>query len=149
MVWFNENGVDIVDNTPLFVLKFKALKAGEIESSVELTSLVTRTEAYNSAYEVMDINLTFRDEKAGFELWQNNPNPFTFDTEIAFNTDKADKYILSIYDLNGKLVVEIRISPKGFNKVDISKSDLNVSGILYYTLSTSDYSATKKMVVLK
>ena len=150
MVWFKENAVDIVDNTPLFVLKFKALKDGDIESSVELSSSVTKTEAYNSAYEVMDINLTFRDEKAGFELWQNNPNPFTYDTEIAFNTDNADKYTLSIYDLNGKLILEKTGSAqKGFNKVDISKSDLNTTGILYYTLSTSDYTATRKMVVLK
>jgi hypothetical protein len=148
--WFKENALDIADNTPLFVLKFRTLKSGDLENAIELTSTVTRTEAYNSAYEVMDIDLSFRNEISGFELLQNNPNPFTFETEISFNTDKADTFTLSVYDVNGKLLIERKGEAlKGFNRLSISKSDLAASGVMYYTLSTSDYTATKKMVMLK
>ncbi|MGE5355272.1 MAG: HYR domain-containing protein [Deltaproteobacteria bacterium] len=148
--WFKENALDIADNTPLFVLKFRTLKAADIESSVQMNSSVTRTEAYNSAYETLDISISFRSDKSGFDLLQNNPNPFTFDTEIAFSTDKADEFTLSVYDANGKLLLKKHgQAQKGFNKLNITKNELTNSGVMYYTLSTSDYTATKKMVMLK
>ena len=83
-------------------------------------------------------------------LLQNRPNPFVNSTEISFSLPIQDQYTLNIFDLNGKLVYETSGSAnKGENTVVVEKSSLNVSGILYYTLSTEKYTATRKMVVIK
>lgn len=150
MSWSSVNTIAIEENSPLFILKFNTLKSGNIQNTISMTSSITKAEAYNTDYEVMNINMNFRNENSGFELLQNNPNPFSYDTEIDFNTDKADNFTMNIYDVNGKLVVtKTGIAEKGFNRITINKSELKASGIMYYTLSTSDYYATRKMVVLK
>jgi hypothetical protein len=37
---------------------------------------------------------------------------------------------------------------KGYNQVNLNSNDLPATGVLYYTLATDDYSATKRMVIL-
>jgi hypothetical protein len=150
MSWSSVNTNAIDENTPLFILKFNTLKSGNTQDVIGISSDVTKAEAYNSEYDVMNIKLNFRNDNIGFDLLQNNPNPFSYDTEIAFNTDKPDNFTMNIYDVNGKLVVtKTGIAEKGFNRISISKSELKNSGIMYYTVRTSDYYATRKMVVLK
>ncbi|MEZ4907737.1 MAG: HYR domain-containing protein [Saprospiraceae bacterium] len=138
------------DDEVLFVLKFNAVKSGEIAGNINLDSAITKKEAYNANYEVKDVNMTVRNINTGFELYQNQPNPFTYDTDILFNIDKSESYTLTIYDVTGKLIFEQKgTANEGMNKISINKTDLQGNGILYYSIRTKDYSATRKMVLIK
>lgn len=135
---------------PMFVIKFKALKDGKTSQLISLNSEVTRKEAYTADYQVYDVNLKFRNTDNKFELLQNNPNPFNFSSEISFITDKAESYVLKVYDMTGKIMLlHNGMSQIGLNTNNITVDQLKNSGIYYYTIETPNYSATKKMVVLK
>ena len=82
------------------------------------------------------------------QLFQNQPNPFGDETSISFYLPEGGKATLSIYDVSGKLLHEIRGDYKqGMNIEEISSSDLQ-PGMLYYQLSTATETATKRMIVL-
>lgn len=150
MSWFNNNALDVDDDIVLFVIKFKAIKSNNAISTLSINSDITKTEAYNGSLEKLGLELEYRFDNTGFELLQNRPNPFSHSTEIKFNLPNESQFSLDIYDFNGRLVYNTTgNAQKGMNSLQIEKSNLDVSGVLYYTLSTKNYTATRKMVVIK
>ncbi|MEM9918197.1 MAG: T9SS type A sorting domain-containing protein, partial [Bacteroidota bacterium] len=95
--------------------------------------------------------LTFNGETSNeFALYQNVPNPFKDETVVGFVLPQAASASITIYDVSGKVLRLIEGEyVKGYNEVSINRSDLSGAGVLYYTLETADYSATKKMIVLE
>jgi hypothetical protein len=85
-----------------------------------------------------------------FDLSQNYPNPFNPSTKINFDMPKDGLVSLKIYDMLGRevstLVSEFRTA--GYYSVDFNASSLT-SGVYFYRVSTGDFSAVKKMTVLK
>lgn len=85
-----------------------------------------------------------------FELFQNFPNPFNPVTSIKF-TIIADGFAeLKVYDILGKEVAtlinkEIRAGSYTFN---FNAQNL-ASGIYFYRLSTNNYNAVRKMILLR
>jgi len=109
-------------------------------------------EAYNQNNENLSIALNYGLEAIadGYELLQNTPNPFSDETQIGFKLPKATKATLSVSDAKGALLYKVEGSyPKGENQVTLKKEQLGASGVLYYTLETAEYKATKKMVILE
>ena len=151
MSWDNANGKSVSADQVLFTLKFKANSNAKLQDVISLTSDITKKEAYNADLEVMNVELNFRNAETNeFELYQNSPNPFSEYTDISFNLPENSEGTLSIYDLNGKLIKVINDQyVKGMNSIRIKKSDLNVSGVLYYRFETDAYTATKKMILIK
>jgi hypothetical protein len=84
------------------------------------------------------------------ELSQNYPNPFNPSTTIHFELDKAQKVSLTVYDLNGKLVMTIYRGylESGIHNLAVNASEL-ASGTYIYTLHTNALSVSRKMTVLK
>ena len=94
------------------------------------------------------------------ELLANYPNPFNPETWIPYRLAKAAEVTLDIYDTNGRLVRTIDI---GFKPAAVYESRASAiywdgrnnygervaSGTYFYHLSAGDYSATRKMLVLK
>ncbi len=150
MSWNSSNVKSIASDKALFTLKFNAVSNGMLRDVLSLTSDIAKKEAYNSELEVMDVDLQYRGENAGYALYQNTPNPFSDYTEISFTLPKKSECTISIYDLTGKVVKVINNEfEQGRNSVRVNKNDLNVSGVLYYVLETEEFTATKKMIVLK
>ncbi len=151
MSWDKNSEIISSTDEPLFTLKFNAVKNANLSDIMSINSSVTKKEAYNSNLEVMDVKLQFRgSDENTFELYQNTPNPFSTYTDISFNLPESSTGTMSIYDLSGKVLKVIsKDFEKGMNTVRIKKSDLNVSGVLYYRLETGDYTATKKMILIK
>jgi hypothetical protein len=84
----------------------------------------------------------------GFELYQNQPNPFVNKTTIGFHLPEAGLTTLSIYDETGQLVYTQKGEyAKGYNSIPIDLT--STPGVLYYKLETAKGSATKKMVQIK
>ncbi len=150
MSWNSSNVKAISNDEVLFTLKFNAVSGGMLQDVLRLTSDIAKKEAYNSELEVMDVELEYRGENSGYALYQNTPNPFSEYTEISFALPQKSECTISIYDLTGKVVKVISNEfEQGRNSVRVNKNDLKVSGVLYYVLETEEFTATKKMIVLK
>ena len=94
------------------------------------------------------------------ELLRNYPNPFNPETWIPYHLAEDAKVSLTIYDVNGELVRTIDIGHQTAAKYDTRSKAIYwdgrnlfgeqvASGIYFYSLSAGDFSATRKMVILK
>jgi len=85
-----------------------------------------------------------------YSLSQNYPNPFNPSTVIKFTMPKGDNVKLVVFDILGRevrtLVNEFRSS--GVYEVNFDASALS-SGVYFYRVETGDFSATKRMLLVK
>jgi|GEM_PF-1130789 len=91
-----------------------------------------------------------------FELYQNYPNPFNPSTKIQFSIGTGSYVSLKIYDVLGREVVTLVNGMQSPGEHTIEWNGTNssgqhvASGVYFYQLQTSSgYSATKKMMLLK
>ena len=145
--WDNTNGVVLKAGDVLFNVVVEA--ATYNKSTIAVTSDITRAEAFNIDNEVMNVELSVRDNaNEGFALMQNTPNPFNEFTVISFNLPKAMNATLTVYDVNGKTLKTISSTyDEGINNIRLNDSELGASGILYYQLQAGNFTANRKMVV--
>lgn len=85
-----------------------------------------------------------------FNLEQNYPNPFNPRTNIIFELPRSDYVILKIYDITGKEVRTLVSGryPAGKHTVKFDAQG-HSSGVYLYKLNTSNFSQTRKMLLLK
>ncbi len=94
------------------------------------------------------------------ELLRNYPNPFNPETWIPYHLSEDADVSLTIYDVNGALVRDIDVGHQTAAKYDTRSKAIYwdgrnqfgeqvASGIYFYSLSAGDFSATRKMVILK
>ncbi|MBK9098728.1 MAG: T9SS type A sorting domain-containing protein [bacterium] len=85
-----------------------------------------------------------------YSLMQNYPNPFNPTTTISYSIPKNGLVILQVFDILGievaKLINEVKEA--GNYSVAFNASELP-SAIYFYTLTSGDFSATKKLILLK
>lgn len=83
-------------------------------------------------------------------LYQNNPNPFTVDTEIEYflpqNTQVANLYV---YNMNGLQIAEYPISSFGSGSVVINAGNLDAGMYLYSLIADGQIVDTKRMILTK
>jgi subtilisin-like proprotein convertase family protein len=132
----------------VFTVSFTALEDVNLSEAISINSRFTAAEAY-AAGELQDVALTFSGSTtANYALYQNMPNPFKGETVIAFELAEAGNAVVTIMDVNGKVVRTINGDfAKGFNNVTVK--DINTTGVLYYTLESGDFTATKKMIIIE
>ncbi len=152
-----------------FTLKFKALHNGTLSKMLALSSRITKSEAYRSAgdrlgVDVLSLGLRFNGpggsvlSGVGFELFQNQPNPFVSRTKIGFHLPSPAEaqsaqaslttVTLTVYDQSGRKVYAQKGDfPQGYNSFMLDKAIINQSGLLYYTVETSTNIATRKMML--
>ncbi|KXK52812.1 MAG: Carbohydrate binding module (family 6), partial [Chlorobi bacterium OLB5] len=121
----------------------------EVYTGVQVNQIIRIVEGSG----IIGINNPGNEVPEGFLLYQNYPNPFNPETSIKFTVPSALKnsnLTLKIYDINGKAVKEL------FNKKFetgnyeyVWNSGNYPSGIYFYQISNSDFSITKKMVLVK
>lgn len=85
-----------------------------------------------------------------FSLQQNYPNPFNPSTIIRFEIPKTQKAQLKVYDVLGKEVKTLydEIANPGVITVNFDGGGL-ASGLYIYRLKTEEFTASKKMLLLK
>ncbi len=83
-------------------------------------------------------------------LYQNVPNPAINTTKITYELAKTEKVLITIYDLYGREVMKFNEGLKsiGLHSLDVNLNNLS-SGTYFYTLNTSAFTKTKKMIVKK
>jgi len=87
---------------------------------------------------------------AEFVLHQNYPNPFNPSTTISWQSPVGSHQTLKVYDLMGREVATLvdEYKPAGSYEINFDASSLP-SGIYFYILTSGEFSATKKLVLLK
>ncbi len=85
-----------------------------------------------------------------YKLYQNYPNPFNPTTVIPFDIPKSDFVEIKIYDINGRLVLELLSEFKvaGTHEISFNAGSL-ASGIYFYQLKTDRFISTKKLTLIK
>ena len=136
----------------IFTIVLRAKQNAQLSDVLTIGSNLTVAEAYNKDGDAMDVKLVFNGkytEGAHFALYQNEPNPFTNQTNIAFNLPTESLAKLTVYDATGRILKRIEQKfAKGYNEIPLTKEDVQATGILYYRLDTPTNSATKKMIIL-
>jgi parallel beta-helix repeat protein len=85
-----------------------------------------------------------------FTLHDAHPNPFNPSTTISFSLPEASKVNLSVFDVSGRLVAQLvdGYRQEGTHDVTFDGSNL-ASGIYVYHLETSNFSTSRKIVLIK
>jgi hypothetical protein len=147
-------------NQGAFAVTFRAVNGGQLSDLLSVSSRITKAEAYSASAKAtadkLDVAFRFNNGAAstvsgvGFELYQNQPNPFVNKTFIGFHLPEATTATLSIFDEAGRMVYNQKGAfAKGYNTIAIDKALLSTVGMLYYKLETATDSATKKMIQTK
>ncbi len=150
--WYKAKPLTVEQGATLFTLSFRVQQGGKYLSEIlEVGSEITHAEAYDSENNIKDIGLRFsKNGEAGFELFQNRPNPFSKTTVISFNLPKATPATVKFYDFSGRLIHQVKgIYDKGYNELSISRSDLSSTGVLYYEIETPTHTGKKKMILIE
>jgi len=137
-------------NDVLFSLTFNATATGLLSELISVSSDLTVAEAYNTDGELLDVNIEFATTNVAvdFALEQNIPNPFNGETVVGFNLPVAGVATLTVMDVQGKVLKEIKGDyAKGYNQVVLKAKELTI-GVLYYQLESADQVATKKMIII-
>ena len=87
---------------------------------------------------------------AKFELSQNYPNPFNPSTQINFDIPTDSKVNIKLFDMSGKEVITLvnEFKTSGYYTVNFNAAGLS-SGVYFYSIAADNFSATKKMMLVK
>ena len=94
------------------------------------------------------------------QLLQNYPNPFNPETWIPYQLETSAEVTLQIYDAVGGIVqtIDLGFKQQGFHTTRSTAAywdgrntmgEQVASGVYFYSLQTPDFSATRKMLILK
>ena len=131
----------------VYDMKHRSLSAGNV-LSIEGEANLVGVEAADYLGAPLEVEKTII-VPTEFALLQNYPNPFNPETVIGLALPVASNWNMAIYNVSGQLVKEFA----GYSEagvVQITWDATNVaSGIYFYKATTDQFSATKKMVLLK
>jgi hypothetical protein len=85
-----------------------------------------------------------------YSLGQNYPNPFNPVTNISYTLKDRTNVTIRVYDLTGKEVAVLMNEVKSAGNYTVKFDGINLaSGVYIYTLKAGDFSASKKMIMLR
>ncbi|MEO0731751.1 MAG: T9SS type A sorting domain-containing protein, partial [Bacteroidota bacterium] len=141
-------------NDAVLSLEVRATEAARLSELVSLTDYITPRESVSTTGTSEALALSFVTDLAPAAapnaLLQNTPNPVLNETVIRFDLAVAGPAMLSVQDAAGRLVMTKALDAvAGRNVVTLTAEDLGAAGVLTYTLTSGDFTATKKMVVVR
>ncbi|MFK7983149.1 MAG: dockerin type I domain-containing protein, partial [Saprospiraceae bacterium] len=138
-----------VGSQQLFSIAFTATANGKLSEQLSLIQQPTAVEAYNTAGELLDVQLNFSntiDLTTSFELYQNQPNPFVKATNISFFLPEQAEVVLTLRDEVGRLIKAIKAhKAAGLQSFSVNSTDLP-KGLIFYQISSPFGTQTKKML---
>ena len=145
----NTNGEYKINNIPVgdYILIAHKVASQSEQMTVTLNEKASNNFSFNLKSKSLNITNNTPYE---FALVQNYPNPFNPSTVISYSIAKEGAVSLKVYNNAGQLVQELVNTNQqaGIYNVDFNAANLS-SGIYFYTLSTTGFTATKKMILVK
>jgi hypothetical protein len=161
--WNHNGGRDgltsVSHDDVLFSLVLRATQDQPLREALSISSRYTAAEAYRSG-ELTDLGIEFTNGwnvAAEFALYQNTPNPFAAATLIGFNLpqdgrgDGLTSVSITINDASGRVLTVIKGDyAAGYNSINVTKQMIQgATGVLTYTVTAGEFTATKKMIAVK
>lgn len=144
---------DITAEDAVITIRYEAVQdAKSIRSALQVArdanSMVT-----DGAKESYNLDLFFNSSAlsaATLEVYGSAPNPFSTTTNINFAISTSDQVQLTVTDVTGKVVFEQSAAfDAGQHQFNLSADQLGASGVLIYTITTSDMKYTDKLLLIK
>jgi hypothetical protein len=122
----------------------------QLESGDYLYRIVEISATGNKTY-YQPVSVTYKSNTPKvFCLIGAYPNPARGATTIKYQLPEESQVRLEIYNVSGQLVKTVNEGqkPAGYHRIDLNSAQLS-NGIYLYRLHAGEFSATKKLVVLK
>ncbi|MDZ7260772.1 MAG: T9SS type A sorting domain-containing protein [candidate division KSB1 bacterium] len=146
----NEAGVKLSQETTINgVLR---LVAGEFDNTIPFTLGPNGSISYEGGHLKVPVSVIERlpEIPTEFALFQNYPNPFNPSTTIRFDIPKRTHISLKIYDVRGREVAELVDGEHEAGAFEILWNAQGLaSGVYYYRISAGDFTAVRKLVLMK
>ncbi|MDR3628231.1 MAG: T9SS type A sorting domain-containing protein [Ignavibacteriaceae bacterium] len=141
---YKANIISNIDSKKLGALTWTADGMNGWDSQTEFQDVMTY---YNK---VTGVEKTDNKLPSTFNLAQNYPNPFNPSTTINFSIPKVSNVKIVIYNILGKEVATLANGEMKAGNYNVTWNAANIaSGVYFYTISTPNFTSTKKMVLLK
>jgi hypothetical protein len=151
--WASIDPVSLSDEQVLFTAVLKAEESGWLSEKLGWSLAPTTPEAYlGEDLKVAGLDLKFesREGQNRYALHQNEPNPFRQETKILFELPEAQTYRIAVFTPSGQEVYsEEAVGNAGLNELRLDSRILGAQGVLYYTIQSGGYSATRKMIQIE
>ena len=147
--WNADKGEDLRADQ-VFSLVLEATKNSMLSDVLSIDGKVTPAISFPEDGSPQGVAMNFTSEGIDYklDLFQNEPNPFAESTAIRFTLPKSAEARLSVYDVTGKRVKEVKgVFSKGLNQVAFEANELSTKGLLYYELEVDGTKLTKKMII--
>ena len=85
---------------------------------------------------------------SGFNMGQNEPNPFTHETVIPYTIpEQVNSAYMTLYDLSGKQVASFQITKKGSSSIKITSEKIAAGMYIYSIVADGKVVDSKRMIV--
>ena len=82
------------------------------------------------------------------KLYQNNPNPFSENTEIKFYVpENSSSAMICIYDLTGSQIMKFDLRDRGYSSLTVRGRELKAGMYIYSLLVDGKEIDTKRMIL--
>ena len=89
-------------------------------------------------------------DNQGLEVISAYPNPFGEQTKIVFSLPKFQKVKITLFNAQGQVLKLIdKKFKQGINELDITRNDLNSSGIIFYKFESNTQIVLGKIVAIE
>lgn len=166
--WINGagTGVNLSDSNVIFSITFNVSPTNTGICPLTFTTSPTIFEVVDGSYNTVGYNLVNGSvsiyttvsvseiQKAGFHLYQNEPNPFTENTRITFSLPIDGTVTTEVFDILGNSVSRIeQFYTAGTASVFVNDENVNGvklnSGVYFYKVTYGKFSETKKMIFVR
>jgi len=128
---------------------------GKTALIVTLPGYLIAWDPYADAATDIEDEISISNIPENYSLSQNYPNPFNPSTVISYSIPKRSDVTISILNLLGRNLKTIvnKNQPAGKHEINWDGTDQSgravASGVYFYQISSGDYTASKKMIMLK
>ena len=143
--------INIVEKWQIIGKQIDSLYSDLQNSSIFEWVDLNRTILYDSIKTITDIiDENKNNIPENYSLSQNYPNPFNPSTTIKYSIPQNELVQLKVYDLLGKEVAYLVNEGHAIGNYEVEFNATNLtSGVYFYRLQSSDFTETKKLILLR
>jgi len=150
--WIDVHTTAVQPGDELVTVTVRANREGMLRDLIAFNNTGLEAEVYDESDQIRRLGLTFtqvKDPTLTFQVLQNRPNPVQHETIIDYVLPQDAQAKLMVHDVTGKLVYTQKADAfRGNNQFRIHTNQLQ-AGVLYYTITSGEHTATRKMVVIR
>lgn len=148
--WYGDSKVYIINTTETYHNERRFRNLEEYFWTVAAVDLAGEYAYSDTLTMYFDTELDAIDVPENYALYDNYPNPFNPETCISFSLPVSGDVSITVFDLNGKRVMEL---VKGFHQAGTYSINFDASkfssGVYIYKMTAGDYQESNKMLLLK